>query len=447
MTKTHTFALVTHGCKVNQYESHSLREAWTARGLIETGVADAQTVCINTCAVTAGATADARAAVRRAHRENPDAAILVTGCSAQAMGKEFWRMDGVTMVVPQRQKTCLLRSGETLLPGGCMHEDCGGDAATPVYPPFTIMEYDRSRAVLKAQDGCSHRCTYCIVPLTRGPSRSRKPAETVAEARRLLEAGFRELVLNGINLAQYGRDFADAHDFWDLAALLERELAPEWSGTARIRLSSLEPGQLDRKALDTLGDSALIAPHLHISLQSGSGKVLRRMGRGHYAPDVLHGFCEDLRDAFPRFGLGADILSGFPGETEADASETEALCRAVPFTYAHVFPYSRRPGTPAATWPDQVDPDVRKERAARLRDIFAAKKEAFLTECLDLPSVCVACESATDAEGRPVGGVNEFYGDCRFAPGAAPEPAAHRCLVSARPVRVSDGHLEVEAVL
>lgn len=441
MSDFKTFTLITHGCKVSQYESQSLREAWAAHGCRETDISGAATVCLSTCAVTANAVADARAAVRRAHRDNPDAAIIVTGCAAQVMGDEFRNLPGVRLVVPQQDKARLLHP---LGPS----PDAGAAPATETaaYPPFAVTDYDRSRAVLKVQDGCSHHCTYCIVPLTRGPARSREQRETVAEARRLLAAGFRELVLNGINLAQYGRDSAEPHDFWDLVALLEKELAPEWAGAARIRLSSLEPGQLGPKALDVLGGSRLTVPHLHLSLQSGSRDVLRRMGRGHYDPGILHGFCRDLETIFPHFGLGADFLSGFPGETEADAAETEALCRALPFTYAHVFPYSRRPGTPAAAWQDQVDAKTRKARAAGLRNIFAAKKHAFLERCLTLPRMTVACESATDAEGKPLGGVNEFYAECRFEPGSVPDAGMHRLLVAAKPVRIEGEELVVAAV-
>jgi len=458
-----TFFLATLGCKVNQYESQSLREAWAARGLEEAEcAAGARTVVVNTCAVTAKAVADGRAAVRRAHRENPDAEIVVTGCAAQVLAKEFETLPGVTLVVPQENKEKLLRYADITHDGpagkGLPEEDSAHSGAAPEYPAFAITEYDRSRAVLKVQDGCSHRCTYCIVPLTRGTSRSRLPEETLAEAKRLLDAGFRELVLNGINLFQYGRDLADPHDFWDLVAYLDTNLAPEWAGRARIRLSSLEPGQLGTKALDVMGESSLVAPHLHLSLQSGSNAVLRRMGRGHYDPGILDGFCRDLSGIFPLFGLGADILSGFPGETDAHAAETEALCGTLPFSYAHVFPYSKRPGTPAATFADQVVSAIKKDRAARLRAIFTAKKKAFLERCLTLPEMRVACEPFQEGPGQDArqdgrektggisGGVNEFYADCRFVEGGGPQNAFSRALVAAKPVRTDGALLWVEAL-
>lgn len=444
MADKHRFFLMTLGCKVNQYEGQALREAWAARGLEETpGAPGADTVCINTCAVTANAVADGRAAVRRAHRDNPGAAIIVTGCAAQVLGEEFSKLPGVRLVVPQKNKALLLRHAEEDLFRARGRELLDGPAGDPAYPPFSITGYDRSRAVLKVQDGCSHRCTYCIVPLTRGRSRSRIPSETLSEARRLLSAGFRELVLNGINLAQYGRDFSAPHDFWDLVAMLDAELAPEWAGVARIRLSSLEPGQLGAKALDVLGSGRIIAPHLHLSLQNGSKKVLKRMGRGHYDPDILHGFCKDLTTVFPRFGLGADLLVGFPGESAEDTAETEAFCADLPFSYAHVFPYSRRPGTPAASWPEQVEPDVKKERAARLRALIDTKKQDFLRRCLDLPQMLVACEVAGGA-ALAEGGVNEFYAECRFRNGVGPDAASHRSLAPVKPVGIGKDWLWVE---
>jgi MiaB-like tRNA modifying enzyme len=434
------FALITLGCKVNQYESQALREAWLARGLDEAAkIGEADCIVINSCAVTARAVADLRAAVARARRAAPEARIVVTGCAAQVFGAELAALPGVTRVAPQRGKEVLLPdSGADLPPFPADSGRRAETSAIPPYPAFALSGYDRARAVVKVQDGCSRRCAYCIVPLARGKSRSRPAAETLAELRRLLAAGFREITLSGVNLAQYGRDMAEPHDFWDLVGLLERELAPEWTGLARLRMSSLEPGQLTEKALDTLGTSRLIAPHLHVSLQSGSADVLRRMGRGHYRADGLARFCERLAAVWPLFGLGADILAGFPGESEADARATEDICRALAFSYVHVFPYSRRPGTVAASLPGQIPQAVKKERAARLRAIADGKKELFLRRSLALPQVAVALESAEGGRG-----VNELYTDCEFV---GPVAGAARSLVPAGPVGVRDGRLLVRAL-
>ena len=430
-----SFALLTLGCKVNQYESHALREKWLADGLRESESLElADLVVINSCAVTAKAVADVRAAVARAHRASPGARIVVTGCAAQVFGEELAMLPGVNAVVPQEKKESLLRSVEDAAPDSPL-------SAISAYPAFALSGYDRARAVVKVQDGCSHRCAYCIVPLARGKSRSRPVDESVAEVRRLLAAGFREITLNGVNLAQYGRDMPDAHDFWDLVARLDRELAPEWAGRARLRMSSLEPGQLTERALDVLAGSRLVAPHIHVSLQSGSRDVLRRMGRGHYRVDGLAGFFGRLQEIWPLFGLGADILTGFPGESEIDARETEQLCHDVPFSYAHVFPYSKRPGTAAAVMAGQVPSATKKERAARLRTIMAGKKDDFLRRCLDLPRVAVALESVSPGKG-----VNEFYADCVFAGPAGPAPGDVQALVAARPEGIRDGRLVVGAL-
>lgn len=427
-----SFAIITLGCKVNQYESHALRESWLAQGHRE--VADpalADLVCINSCAVTAKAVADVRAAVRRVHRASPHARIVLTGCAAQVLQEELAALPGVSLLVPQQEKQKL-----NIFP--LTAPSAAAESPSSTFPPFSVSGYDRSRAMLKIQDGCSHRCTYCIVPLTRGPSRSRQREETLAEARRLLAAGFRELSVNGVNLSQYGRDLSPPHDFWDLLAFLEQELAPEWAGTARLRISSLEPGQLGTKALDILGKSRLIAPHLHLSLQSGSPEVLKRMGRGHYDPGMLEGFFQELARVWPLFGLGVDLLTAFPGETEEQFRETLALCATLPFSYAHVFPYSRRPGTPAAAWAGQFAPEIKKQRAAALRHCIAEKKAAFLQRSLSLSQVLVVREAGGAA------GVNEFYADCLFS--SPPVNSPQRSLIPAKPVAVEKDRLVVLAL-
>lgn len=479
-----SFHIITLGCKVNQYESEALREAWLAAGHAELDAPEgADLVLINSCAITAKAVSDLRALARRVRAASPHCELLVTGCAAQALPGELEELP-IDALVPQADKLSLLRwlggamkgaekgakdaegsaiSQETLRiaaeegidpavhftllnlahTGPDKHRDsaAGGlrdfwanaapeetaSGAKSSFPAFSISDYARSRAVLKIHDGCSQRCTYCIVPLGRGPSVSRPWAESLAEAGRLIGAGFHEIVINGVNLRQYGADLTPPEDFWTFVTRLEAAFAAEWAGRLRFRISSLEPGQLDARALEVLSRSRLVAPHLHLSIQSGSPRVLRRMGRGHYDVTALPGFLAELGKIWPRFGLGADFIAGFPGEDDADFAETLALAEALPLSYAHVFPYSRRPGTAAAKLPEQIAPAVKKERAARLRALANAKKEAFLRGQLDLPQLMVAPE---DGRGR---GVNEFYSDCRFAGEA---PALGKELVAARPVGV-----------
>ncbi len=416
-----TFHIVTLGCKVNQYESHALREAWLSLGYRESAEpGPADVILINSCAITAKAVADVRAWIRKMHKASSEASIIVTGCAAQVMPGEFEGMPGVCEVVGQAGKAGLLKGPEQ---GAARTKQVLPGAGAGRYPVFEVAGYDRSRAVLKVQDGCSHGCAYCIVPQARGGSVSRPAPECVAELEKLLAAGFGEVVISGINLRQYQ---SGGHDFWDLMSAIEERLAPEYAGKSRLRLSSLEPGQLDERALDFFSRSRLAAPQLHISLQSGSSSVLSRMRRGHYSPDGLSAFFGRLRGIWPVFGLGADLIAGFPGETAAEHAETVALCRELPLTYAHVFPFSPRPGTLAARMPDQVESSVKKERSRELRELVQDKKNAFAREVAGLSEMRAVFESGDeagardgvkDAEGAIFGGltgVNEYYVDCRL---------------------------------
>jgi len=432
--KGQRFHIHTLGCKINQYEAEALREAWLAHGLFEgVDAADADVIVVNACAVTAKAVADVRAAARAAHRANPEAAVVVVGCVPEADRPAVAALPGVAAVLPQRAKAALA----DLRPAA---SDEG--PADKTFPPLAIADYPRARAVLKVQDGCSHRCSYCIVPLMRGPSVSRAPEEVVAEARRLLDGGFREITLSGVNLRQYGmgglgKESAGGWNFWKLVRLLERELAPEWTGRARLRISSLDPAQLGDEALETLAESRLVAPHLHLSLQSLAPDVLLGMRRGHYGPEHVHRFLDRLGQVWPVYGLGADFIAGFPGETEADAARTVEQAAALPLSYAHVFPYSQRPGTPAAALDGQVPDQLKKERAANLRALMTRKRQAFLKRQAKLPELTVVLEDDDPWRGR-----NEFYVECRLT--RDPASPARRGLVRCRPVVARQGCVLVE---
>jgi MiaB/RimO family radical SAM methylthiotransferase len=437
-----SFFVATLGCKINQYESEAISEAWRAEGLVETDAAEsADVLLVNSCAVTSRAVSDLRAAVRRLRQQNPSARIVVTGCAAQVLAKELSAMPEVDEVVPQSRKADLLAGP---FPVGAPSKRASvsaagasvGQPAVRAFPPFSIAAFRRARAVVVVQDGCSHGCTYCIVPLTRGPSVSREPAETIAEMRRLLDAGYRELVISGVNLRQYGGDLAEPMDFWDLLARVEAELAPQWAGRARLRLSSIEPGQLGAKALDVLGGSRLLAPHLHISLQSGDAGVLRRMGRGHYRPEQVLEFLRELAGCWPRLGLGADLLTGFPGESAGQFETTFAFCRELPLTYAHVFPYSPRPGTAAAKLADTLPKAERTARAARLRELAEAKKRAFQEELAALPRLMVLLENTGNGQG-----VCEYYTACHVRGLRGGERLKPGALVPLRPQGIANGRI------
>lgn len=428
-----TFYTATLGCKINQYETRAIGEAWAKN---EAGQKirevdspqEANLILVNSCAVTANAVADLRQAVRRFHRDNPEANIIITGCAAQVMPDELKKLPGVIRVVPQEDKADLL-SGP---------EGESNPARKPAFAPFSISGYGRSRAVVKVQDGCSHHCTYCIVPLTRGKSVSRPINEVVAEISRLLASGFREFILSGINLRHFGRGLDGKPDFWDLIQRLESEFGLDWAGRARFRISSVEPGQLTDKAFDTLSNSKMVCPQLHLSLQSGDNTVLKRMGRGHYSPETAVEFLERLSIVWPVIGLGADLIAGFPGETDEQFENTMDLVRRLPMTYGHVFPYSERPGTKAIELDGTVPVPVRKERAARLRGLVNTKKQTFQQGLLDLDHLNVLVQ---DDKGK---GVSEYYAACRFT--ELPPNVSPRSLIKAKPVGLEKNTILVEAM-
>ena len=401
------FHFVTFGCKVNQYETQALREAWTARGGEECDSPDAaDVVCVNSCAITARGERDARNALFRARRAAPHARVVLTGCAARLAAAGLAAEDAPDAVVPQEAKSLLLAGPDRIADGVT---EVSADAA---FPPFEISGFRRARPVLKVQDGCRHRCTYCIVPLTRGPCRSRDPLDAAREARRLLEAGYAEIMISGVNLRQYGRDRPEYGDFWSLLQRLDAALAPEFAGRARLRISSLEPSQLDERGLDILRGCRMVCPHLHISLQHASPAVLRRMGRGHYSADMLERAVEALRRHWPVMALGADLLPGFPGETEEDVRILLDFVERTPFSYAHVFPYSRRPGTAADAMSGHLPQGLKQERAARIRAAVEARQRRFREEQLRLPRMLAAPEAPADDRagrgGRPLKGVNEY---------------------------------------
>lgn len=426
----------TMGCKINQYETQALREAWLAAGWAEVREpADAGVMVVNSCAVTAQSVRDLRTLLRRLHQAGPMAEIVVTGCAAQVLGQELATLPGVTRVVPQQAKAGLGRRP--------LDQETG---STGGFPALRIVAFDRQRAVCKVQDGCSHGCSYCIVPLTRGPSTSRPAAEVLEEIRRLLRAGHREIILAGINLAHYGRGLRPAMDFWDLLAGLDVALAPEWQGVARLRLSSLDPGQLTPKGLETLARCRLVCPHLHVALQSFSPEILRRMGRGHTSLPAVADFLGELRGVWPLFALGLDLLCAFPGEAEADVAACLQGLEAWPVSYAHVFPFSPRPGTPAARFPGRLPRAEAARRAELLRAKARANEQAFAHRVASLPQVGVILERPghNQQDGQAWGGTCEYYLDCTF--GTPPDAPALRQLRPARPTAAQGAVLAVEPV-
>ena len=399
------FFLQTLGCKVNQYESRALAEAWTRAGLRPAeGPQQAGLVVLCTCAVTARAEAESRRLARHLVREAaPGARVVITGCAASVAPDVYAALGAL----PVPDKAALARDPGRVAPG----------PAGPDFPDLAVSGHDRARALVKIQDGCSHGCSYCIVPRARGASRSRPPADILAEADRLAAAGHGEIGLTGINLGHFGRDLSPALDFWDLVAALDRHLFETRGPAVRLRLGSLDPSILDAKGRDVLSRTRIVCPHLHVSLQSAAPEVLAAMGRRPNDARAVSSFVDGISGVWPHLGLGCDIMAGFPGETEADHDRTVAFLTGLPLSYAHVFPYSRRPGTRAAALPGQLPREVKAVRAAALRALAGDKTDRFLDALVrESVAVTVALERL-----EPAVGTCGQYADCRFVddPGLA----------------------------
>ncbi len=362
------------GCRASQADGAAIETGLQARGWESAPAArDAQLVVLNTCTVTSAADEDLRHAVRRIHRENPEARIVVTGCYAQRAPAEIANLPGVEMVVGNSHKVRIpdLIGSDTPYHGQIHVGDIFSQHEF-LSAPVEDASGDRTRPNLKIQDGCNNRCSFCIIPFVRGRSRS-SPAAQVIEQVRTLAAKYREVVLSGINLGRWGREHGFSNDPLRLVHLLQQILGE--TSVERLRLSSVEPMDWSDELLDLVASSPRLAKHVHAPLQSGSDAVLRRMHR-KYRPRHYEDRIRKAREWMPEAGIGADVMVGFPGETEAEFEDSRRFIESLPFTYLHVFTYSERPGTPAAT-ALQVPVRLRRDRNKILRDIAAAKNLAF----------------------------------------------------------------------
>jgi threonylcarbamoyladenosine tRNA methylthiotransferase MtaB len=368
-----SFHVHNFGCRASQADGAALEAGLLAGGLSQAASArDAGLVVLNTCTVTASADEDVRKAVHRVHRENPAARILVTGCYAQRAPEELAVLPGVYWVVGNSHKT--------QIPEIVCEPDAPYHGEIRVGDIFAQQEFlsapvedaagDRTRPNLKIQDGCNNRCSFCIIPFVRGRSRSAPASQVIAQVRNLARR-YREVVLSGINLGRWGRESGGSMRLADVLRRLLDETEIE-----RLRLSSVEPMDWSDDLLELVSTSARIAQHVHAPLQSGSDRVLRRMHR-KYRPKHYEDRVRKARAAMPEAAIGADVMVGFPGETEAEFEESRAFIDTLPFTYLHVFTYSERPGTPAAASGDRVPMEVRKERNRALRDLAARKNLEF----------------------------------------------------------------------
>lgn len=373
----------TIGCKVNQYETQSLREHFVARGY--TPVAEGETAdvyVINTCTVTNLADRKSRQYIRRAKKNNPDAIIAVVGCFVQANPQEAMAMEDIDILAGTNEKSKLpdyvsdyLANKNEKISHIRAREDLLDYEETRI---VTSMD-SRTRAYLKIQEGCDRFCSYCIIPYARGGIRSRDEDEIIDEASGLLDQGFKELVLTGINTALYGREVTKPGDNQRLEHLLSR--LSDLPGDFRIRLGSLEPTVVNAEGAKRLLQFPKLCHHLHLSLQSGSLQTLQRMNR-HYHPDEYRNIVRVLRQEDLHYGLTTDIIVGFPGESEDEFSETLALVRDIGFLKVHVFPYSKRKGTPAAEMPDQISTEIKKERSLRLAGTAKEATISTLTQMI-----------------------------------------------------------------
>jgi threonylcarbamoyladenosine tRNA methylthiotransferase MtaB len=346
--------VVNFGCRLNAYEGEIVRAHGAAAGL-------ENTVVINTCAVTAEAVRQARQAIRKARREKPDARIVVTGCAAQIDPSGFAAMPEVDRVLGNEEKL-KAESFTALAQGRGLRIDVGDIMAQRQMraQPVSALA-GHTRGFLQIQQGCDHRCTFCVIPLGRGNNRSLPAGDIVAQARAMVEGGIGEIVLTGVDIGGYGSDLPERPALGELVRNLLRQVP----GLPRLRLSSIDPVEVDEELWRLIGEEARLMPHLHLSLQSGDDLILKRMKRRHSRADTIR-VCRRARDLRPDIAFGADLIAGFPTEDEAMFENSLRLVAECGLDFLHVFAYSPRAGTPAARMP-QVPGTIRRERAARLR--------------------------------------------------------------------------------
>jgi threonylcarbamoyladenosine tRNA methylthiotransferase MtaB len=445
------FFVENFGCRATQADGAALERQFEERGLGRASTpAQASVVVLNTCTVTNGADQDARAAIRRVRRQNPDARIVVTGCYAQRAPKEIAALPGVDMVVGNSHKHQLadialaervaVPSPSSLVPltslinASSRTEDQGPIYVSDIFAhtellaaPVFDAASERTRPNLKVQDGCDNRCSFCVIPFVRGQSRSLEMDRIVREVNSLVEAGYREVVISGINLGRWGRDLDlrpqtsdcgrtqsseirrprfDARKF-GLVDLVRAILSE--TNLEKLRISSVEPMDWTDDLISLFASSARIAKHAHVPMQSGSDAVLRRMHR-KYRPWHYREKIEKIRDAMPSAAIGADVMVGFPGETESEFEATRRMIEGLPFTYLHVFTYSARPGTPAAAMAGQVPVHITRERNRILRELAAEKKLAFMRTFVGKTVEAITLNVAgSDAEGEFTESLTENY--------------------------------------
>ncbi|HHW42977.1 MAG TPA: tRNA (N(6)-L-threonylcarbamoyladenosine(37)-C(2))-methylthiotransferase MtaB [Desulfotomaculum sp.] len=408
---SYTFQIKTLGCPVNQQEGRGLAEAMIRAGFIET-TGSADVYIVNSCVVTRAAAAEARRLAAKARRENPEALVVLAGCYPQVYREEIAeKLPGVDLITGT--------AGRAKLPALISRRLAGEPVerllVTPHGPDETFEElpvvehYGRTRPVIKIQEGCDEACTYCIVRVARGLPRSLAPKKVLARVRRFVEQGYREVILAGTHLGTYGKDIPG----WNLARLI-REIS-RLPGDFRLRLDYVEPMDVNLELLEAMAAPSRVCPFLYLPLQSGSDRVLQRMGRRYTAGDYAR-LVLTARELIPGLSLWTDLIAGFPGEREEDHRQTLQFVEGLALSHLHVFPYSPRPGTAAATFPDQVAPDVKKKRVDELRALDRELSLRFHRQQVG-KQVQVLVEKIKNGQGE---GFSEHYVRVRF-PATDPE--------------------------
>ncbi|MCF8068763.1 MAG: tRNA (N(6)-L-threonylcarbamoyladenosine(37)-C(2))-methylthiotransferase MtaB [Desulfobacterales bacterium] len=401
-----TYKITTFGCKVNQCESDSICSCmnlpgWSSADKNET----ADIFIINTCTVTQKASMQSRQAIRQAIRENPDAKVIVTGCYAQVNPEEIEAIKGVDVVIGQSDKHTIPEILAALEESGSeikKHNITSIENET-AFSPLTISRTgNRTRFFLKVQDGCNSFCTYCIVPYARGRVRSMMPEEVMRNLEILDSEGFNEVVLTGVHLGRYGSDLEPQKSLLDLLKEIDA-----LSGIHRFRLSSIEPKELSEEIIELVSLSNKFCRHFHIPLQSGDNHILKQMKRP-YSRDYFKKLVLNIDKKIPDIAIGADVLVGFPGETDTEFNNTYALIESLPVSYLHVFPFSPRKGTPAASFPGQVHSKTIKERCRLIRRLGLKKKERFYSRFIG-KTLNVLVEGAVKSSPGMMKGLTSNY--------------------------------------
>jgi len=363
------YAIVTFGCRVNQADSFTIEEELRRRGDVTAAPEHADLVVVNTCSVTASADQGARQTIRRIARTNPGVRVVVTGCYATRRPEEVSQLPNVVRVIANNRKDSLVGLLEAEGELTTKERFSGGDG--PCGLALEPGVAGRTSLTLRVQTGCDQHCSYCIIPTTRGTGRSRPITAVLQEVSRAVEAGYREIAITGVHLGSYGRDIGDGTDLARLVRVLS-----DWPDDVVFRVSSLEPMDCTPAIIDVAAHSLRIAPHFHLPLQHGSDVVLRAMKRPYTSGDFQR-VVERVHARLPSAAIGTDVIVGFPGESAEQFAATASLLESLPIAYAHVFPYSDRPGTAATALESKVDGNVIRDRARVLRDVGAAKSREF----------------------------------------------------------------------